>query len=114
MPVEIKGEADEEEEYAGESAEMPKTEAEIVEIKARPSFDRAEKERLLEIQIGKKLRETISAVSEASVPVVPIWRVIQITPLMTPFLDESVPPPPMPEPPVPPFEPLESEEGVSF
>lgn len=34
-------------------------------------------------------------------PVTPMWRVIQITGLMTPWLDENVPPPPIPESPKP-------------
>jgi hypothetical protein len=35
----------------------------------------------------------------------PMWRVVQITRLMTPLLDEQVPPPPLPDTPMPIVEP---------
>ncbi|CAG7786094.1 unnamed protein product [Allacma fusca] len=44
------------------------------------------------------------------IPVVPMWRAIQITPIMTPLPDETVPPPPMPPTPLPPPEPEPDEE----
>jgi hypothetical protein len=44
------------------------------------------------------------------IPIIPMWRAIQITPLMTPFLDDTVPPPPMPPTPLPPPEPEPVEE----
>lgn len=47
-----------------------------------------------------------NVVDETKAAIVPMWRAVEITGLVTPIPDETVPPPPMPAIPMPPPEPV--------
>jgi hypothetical protein len=98
---------------AGESAVVNNPKKEKVDIMAKTPQQEFEEKlagRMQEIIDGDLKTE-----AETLMPVAPMWRVIKITSLQTPFLDETVPPPsPLPVTPLPLEEPPDDDAVIYF
>jgi hypothetical protein len=92
-------------EKEGEGKEVPKPFS-IMDKTPQQEFEEKLANRMDEL-----IEEELGAESKNQMVVTPMWRVVQITGLQTPWLDETVPPPPIPESPKPLIEPKIEEGG---
>ncbi|ODM92106.1 Radial spoke head 1 [Orchesella cincta] len=98
----------------GEGAELPVTSPVNPDDKTAAA-DQKNLEDEVEIKVNQKLKEFINIELESQeanpIPVSPVWRVMQVTKLITKYPDETVPPPPIPETPMPEVE-ISGEEDL--